>query len=100
MPRPRQPFRVPGRFSLPRQNHRFSGYGSTMSEPAKPAIRSSASPGAFESIGKGISPYLEDAAVLALRRREQAALLVKEYEDRAGEISEEEIKALESEWLA
>jgi len=44
-------------------------------------------------------PFLEDAEVRERRRQEVAAELLRDYEAEHGEISEDELRSLDSEWL-
>lgn len=46
-----------------------------------------------------LRPFLEDAALRERRRIEAATALVKDYEDREGQITEDEIRAFQAEWL-
>ena len=48
----------------------------------------------------GIRPYVEDAAVAKLLRKERAAEILAEYEREHGVITRDELDALEREWPA
>lgn len=67
-----------------------------MALPSAPTLRPIVGNAPFTEI---LRPFLEDAEVRERRRREAAAKLLEEYEAEHGEISGDEMRSLDSEWL-
>jgi hypothetical protein len=63
--------------------------------PLRPAVAGAP----FDLIEDKLRPFIEDAEVRERRRKESAAELLQEYEANHGEISEDELHSLDSEWL-
>lgn len=53
----------------------------------------------FQDREEVLRPFLEDAKIRERRRLEAAAALVSEYEQEEGEITHDEIRAFQTEWL-
>jgi hypothetical protein len=63
--------------------------------PLRPAVPSAT----FDLLEDKLRPFIEDAEVRERRRKESAAELLQEYEAKNGDISEDELRSLDSEWL-
>ena len=66
---------------------------------AEPALRPAVAGTAFEPLDELLRPFVEDADVRKQRRREAVAQLLEQYESEHGVISDEELQALDAEWL-